>query len=78
MIILPSPAKWQRDFAPNLQYCEFQAEFAANSHCERIRSEFGEFILNSLRICIRGGGSSVLQAADAQVCGAPNPIEGGS
>ena len=52
MIILPSPANSQREFAPNSQYCEFQAEFAANSRCERIRSEFGEFKLNSLRICI--------------------------
>ena len=52
MIILPPPARWQREFAPNSQYCEFQAEFAANSRCERIRNEFGEFKLNSLRICI--------------------------
>ena len=52
MIILPWPANSQREFAPNSQYCEFQAEFAANSRCGRIRSEFGEFKLNSLRICI--------------------------
>ena len=52
MIILRSPANSQCEFAPNSQYCEFQAEFAANSRCERIRSEFGEFKWNSLRICI--------------------------
>ena len=52
MIILLSPANSQCEFAPNSQYCEFQAEFPANSRCERIRSEFGEFKLNSLRICI--------------------------
>ena len=52
MIILPPPANSQRKFAPNLQYCELQAEFAANLRCERIRSEFGEFKLNLLRICI--------------------------
>ena len=52
MIILLSPANSQCEFAPNSQYCEFQAEFAANSRCERIRSEFGEFQSNSLRICI--------------------------
>ena len=47
-----SPANSQAEFAPNSQYSEFHAEFAANSRCERIRSEFGEFELNSLRICI--------------------------
>ena len=52
MIIWLSPANSQCEFAPNSQYCEFQAEFGANSRCERIRSEFGEFKLNSLRICI--------------------------
>ena len=52
MVILLSPANSQSEFAPNSQYCEFQAEFAANSCCERIRSEFGELKLNSLRICI--------------------------
>ena len=52
MIILLSPGNSHCEFAPNSQYCEFQAEFAANSRCERIRSEFGEFQLNSLRICI--------------------------
>ena len=52
MIIFPSPANSQREFAPNTQYCEFQAEFAVNSRCERIRSELGEFKLTSLRICI--------------------------
>ena len=52
MVILLSPANSQSEFAPNSQYCEFQAVFAANSCCERIRSEFGEFKLNSLRICI--------------------------
>ena len=41
-----------RDDAPNSQYCENQAEFAANPRCEQIRSEFGEFKSNSLRICI--------------------------
>ena len=55
MIILPSLANSQGEFAPNSQYCEFQAEFAANLRCERIRSEFGEFKLNSLRICIPSG-----------------------
>ena len=52
MIIWLSPANSQCEFAPNSQYCEFQAEFGANSRCERIRSEFGDFKLNSLRICI--------------------------
>ena len=52
MVIWLSPANSQCEFAPNSQYCEFQAEFGANSRCERIRSEFGEFKLNSLRICI--------------------------
>ena len=52
MIILLSPANSQCEFARNSQYCGFQAEFAANSRCERIGSEFGEFKLNSLRICI--------------------------
>ena len=52
VIILLSPANSQCEFAPNSQYCEFQAELAANSRCERIRSKFGEFKLNSLRICI--------------------------
>ena len=46
------PAPVACEFAPNSQYSEFHAEFAANSRCERIRSEFGEFKLNSLRICI--------------------------
>ena len=58
MVILLSPANSQSEFAPNSQYCEFQAEFAANSCCERIRSEFGEFKLNSLRICIPSSSAS--------------------
>ena len=57
MVILLSPANSQSEIAPNSQYCEFQAEFAANSCCERIRSKFGEFKLNSLRICIPTWGS---------------------
>ena len=68
MVILLSPANSQSEFAPNSQYCEFQAEFAANSCCERIRSEFGEFKLNSLRICI----PSILEAGLGDFVFAPN------
>ena len=68
VIILLSPANSQCEFAPNSQYCEFQAEFAANSRCERTRSEFGEFKLNSLRICIPSGQWRVVRPAWLAEC----------